>query len=184
MSRPREYRGKIRLVLFDVDGVLTDGSLHFNGDGEYLKSFSVRDGVAIGLLREYGIASGVLSGRSSAPLTRRAEELGFDVVVTGSRDKLSAYEAIKLERGLQDEQIVYVGDDVIDLPVMLRAGRAFAPGDAHVLVLRHADHVTRARGGHGVAREVAENVLLADGMTLDEMYQSFLTGEVRSAIVQ
>jgi 3-deoxy-D-manno-octulosonate 8-phosphate phosphatase (KDO 8-P phosphatase) len=184
MNQRRSYRGEIRLVLFDVDGVLTDGSLHFNGDGESLKSFNARDGVAIGLLREYGIATGVLSGRWSAALSLRVKEVGFDVVVTGSRDKLSAYEAIKDERGLQDEQIAYVGDDVIDLPVMLRVGRAFAPGDAHVLALRHADHVTRARGGHGVAREVAENVLLADGMTLDEIYQSFLAGEVRHAIVQ
>jgi 3-deoxy-D-manno-octulosonate 8-phosphate phosphatase (KDO 8-P phosphatase) len=167
-----------------VDGVLTDGALHFNGDGESIKSFSVRDGVAIGLLRQYGIATGVLSGRCSAPLARRTKELGFDVVVTGSGDKLSAYEAIKQEWKLADEQIAYVGDDVIDLPVMLRVGRAFAPGDAHVLVLRHADHVTRARGGHGVAREVAENVLLADGLTLDQIYQSFITGEACHAIVQ
>jgi 3-deoxy-D-manno-octulosonate 8-phosphate phosphatase (KDO 8-P phosphatase) len=184
MSQRRTYRGQVRLVLFDVDGVLTDGALHFNSEGEFVKSFNVRDGVAIGLLREYGIATGVLSGRSSASLTRRAKELGFDVVVTGSSDKLSAYESIKQERGLLDGQIVYVGDDVIDLPVMLRVGRAFAPGDAHVLALRHADHVTRARGGHGVAREVAENVLLADGMTLDEIYRAFSSGEVRSAIVQ
>jgi 3-deoxy-D-manno-octulosonate 8-phosphate phosphatase (KDO 8-P phosphatase) len=184
MKSPRRYQGNVRLVLFDVDGVLTDGSLLFNNDGEFLKSFNVRDGVAIGLLRRYGIASGILSGRSSPPLTRRATELGFDVVVTGRSDKLSAYEAIKQERGLRDEQIVYVGDDVIDLPVMLRAGLAFAPLDAHVLALRHADHVTRARGGRGVAREVAESVLLADGMTLDEIYQAFLKEEVWDAIVQ
>ena len=95
-----QYRGAIRLVLFDVDGVLTDGSIYLDGEGECMKQFNVKDGIAVALLRSHGIATGILSAKSSPALTLRASQLKFDVVVTGCDRKLEAYEQIKTERGL------------------------------------------------------------------------------------
>lgn len=169
------YLGPIRLVLFDVDGVLTDGTLHIGSDGEVVKNFNAKDGVAVALLRAHGIRSGIISGKTSAALDYRARQLKLDLVVTGCHDKLSAYTDIKNELGLTDEQIVFVGDDVIDLPVMQRVGVSYAPADAHSLVLRQACHVTRANGGQGVAREVAEHLLLLGGLGLEAAYRPLLT---------
>ena len=170
------YQGPIRLVLFDVDGVLTDGSLHFTGDGEHMKTFNVRDGLAIALLRAHGISSGVLSGKSSAALDYRVRQLRCDVVVTGQLEKLGAYSAIRQDLGLSDGQIAFVGDDVVDLPLAGRVARFYAPSDAHSLVLARADHVTAARGGHGVAREVAEHLLQSGGLSLEQAYLPLLDG--------
>nr|WP_241991738.1 HAD hydrolase family protein [Paraburkholderia sp. RAU2J] len=139
-------------MLFDVDGVLTDGSIYLDGEGECIKRFNVKDGVAVALLRSHGIATGILSANSSPALTLRASQLKFDVVVTGCDRKLVAYEQIKAERNLLDAQIAFVGDDVIDLAVMRVAGYACAPADAHPLVLRAAAYVAQCGGGHGVAR--------------------------------
>src|SRR5260370_39278575 len=108
---PRQYDGAIRLVLFDVDGVLTDGKLHITSEGESLKTFHAQDGVAVALLRAHGIRSGILSGKRSAALTWRAEQLRVDVLVTGCDDKRAAYERIKLEQNLADSQIGCVCDD-------------------------------------------------------------------------
>lgn len=168
------YQGTIRLVLFDVDGVLTDGSLQLNGEGEALKTFNVRDGLAVALLRAHGIRCGILSGKTSAPLDYRIRQLKFDVAVTGKLEKTAAYEAIKREQQLEDVQIAYVGDDVVDLPLIGRVGQFYAPSDAHVLVLQRADHVMKACGGHGVAREVAEHLLMQDGMSLEQVYRPLI----------
>ncbi len=168
------YQGGVQLVLFDVDGVLTDGSLYISGDGEQIKAFNVRDGLAISLLRSHGIRAGVLSGKSSPALDYRIRQLQFDVAVTGRLDKRDAYAAIKHEHDLSDEQIVYVGDDVVDLPLAGVVGRFYAPADAHPLVLSAANHVLRSKGGHGVAREVAEHVLQASGLSLSEVYQPLI----------
>ena len=168
------YQGPIRLVLFDVDGVLTDGSLHIGSDGEVVKSFNAKDGVAVALLRAHGIRSGIISGKASPALDYRARQLKLDLVVTGCHDKLSAYTDLKSDHGLADEQIVFVGDDVIDLPVIQQVGISYAPADAHSLVLRQASHITRASGGQGVAREVAEHLLLLGGLSLDAAYQPLL----------
>lgn len=164
------YQGKIKLVLFDVDGVLTDGSLYLDGEGEALKQFNVRDGLAIALLRAHGIRSGVLSGKSSASLDYRIRQLKFDVAVTGKLEKHAAYMAIKRDTGLEDAQIAYIGDDVVDLPLAGLVGRFYAPADAHPLVLRAADHVLQTAGGRGVARELCEHLLMADGIGLEEAY--------------
>lgn len=166
----RLYRGPIKLVLFDVDGVLTDGSLHLGGAGETVKTFNVKDGLAVALLRSHGIGSGVLSGKSSAPLDYRLEQLKFDVAVTGKLEKREAYLALRDERGLLDEQVAYVGDDVVDLPLAGLVGCFYAPADGHELVRQRANYVLNARGGAGVAREVVEHILLRDGMTLDQIY--------------
>ena len=114
------YAGPIRLVLFDVDGVLTDGSLIFDSTGEALKTFNVRDGLAIALLRVHGIRSGVLSGKTSGALDFRIQQLGFDVAVTGQLAKSEAFEAICIEEALENLSIAYVGDDVGDLRLLHR----------------------------------------------------------------
>ncbi|MNZ70074.1 3-deoxy-D-manno-octulosonate 8-phosphate phosphatase KdsC [compost metagenome] len=166
----RRYQGPIKLVLFDVDGVLTDGSLHLDGQGEALKTFNVRDGLAVALLRAHGILSGILSGKSSASLDYRIRQLQFDVVVTGRLDKSEAYAAIKREHALDDAQIAYIGDDVVDLPLAGRVGNFYAPSDAHPLVLKSANHVLKTAGGRGVARELAEHLLQNDGLSLEAAY--------------
>ena len=181
---PRQYQGPICLVLFDVDGVLTDGSLHLNGQGEQVKVFNVRDGLAIGLLRAHGIRSGVLSGKSSAPLDFRIAQLKFDVSVTGRLEKLEAYGSIKQKFGLDDDQIAYVGDDVVDLPLIGLVGRFYAPADAHALVLERANYVMHANGGHGVAREVAEHILQEDGMSLEQVYHPLINQWNRHDAIQ
>jgi 3-deoxy-D-manno-octulosonate 8-phosphate phosphatase (KDO 8-P phosphatase) len=164
------YRGPVKLVLFDVDGVLTNGDIFVDGNGEALKSFSTRDGIAVGLLRAHGVKCGVLSGKSSPSLQYRVNQLKFDVALTGRLDKRSAYAEIKDQLSLTDSQVVYVGDDVVDLPLMGTVGAFYAPSDAHPLVLQRADHVVKSIGGKGVAREVAELVLMGDGLSLEQIY--------------
>ncbi|MNK86934.1 3-deoxy-D-manno-octulosonate 8-phosphate phosphatase KdsC [compost metagenome] len=171
------YRGPVRLVIFDVDGVLTDGSLHMGADGEVYKTFSARDGVAFALLRAHGMFSAIISGKSSKALDYRGQELRIDRVVTGCLDKFKAYNELKRELGLEDEQVVFVGDDVIDLPVMRLVGSSYAPNDAHPLALQSATYVTRAFGGRGVAREVVEHVLLLGGIGLEQAHHRLLAAE-------
>lgn len=168
------YQGPIRLVLFDVDGVLTDGSLDVDGCGEAIKRFNVRDGLAVGLLRAHGIKSGILSGKQSAPLDFRIKQLGFDLAITGKLEKREAYAIIKQENGLEDAQIAYVGDDVVDLPLAGEVAMFYAPADAHPLVLDRADHVLKTRGGRGVARELAEHLLMQDGLSLEDAYRPLI----------
>lgn len=168
------YRGPVQLVIFDIDGVMTDGTLHIGDDGEQFKAFNVRDGIAISLLRAHGIRSGVLSGKACKALDYRIRQLKFDLAITGEIEKLAAYSKIKAEQKLSDAQIAYVGDDVVDLPLAGLAGNFYAPADAHPLVLSAASHITTVNGGRGVAREVAEHILLAGGLTLEEMYRPLM----------
>lgn len=168
------YNGPVRLVLFDVDGVLTDGSICVAEDGERTKTFNVRDGLAVALLRAHGIGCGVLSGKASGALDYRVQQLGFDIAITGRLDKLEAYEEIKRQQKLEDSQIVFVGDDVIDLPLASIVEVFYAPSDAHSLVLAKADFVTKSCGGRGVAREVAEHLLQSTGLNLEQIYQPLM----------
>ncbi|AKM04771.1 KdsC family phosphatase [Burkholderia pyrrocinia] len=168
------YCGAVRLVLFDVDGVLTDGLLHVTADGEFMKSFHAHDGVAVALLRAHGIRSGILSGKHSGALTWRAAQLGVDVLVTGCDDKAAGYADIKARQRIDDREIAYVGDDVNDLAVIERVGVSYAPADAHQLVRARVDHVARTAGGRGVAREVAEHLLTGAGLSLDDTYRPLL----------
>lgn len=168
------YKGPIRLVLFDVDGVLTDGSLHLSGNGEAIKTFNARDGLAIGLLHAHGILSGVLSGKASAPLDYRIKQLKFDVSETGRLDKRDAYEIIKGKCGLSDDQIAFIGDDVVDLPLIGVVRTFYAPSDAHELIRLRADYVLKTEGGKGVARELAEHLLQANGLDLEQIYRPLM----------
>lgn len=149
----------IHLVLFDVDGVMTDGTIFSNEYGEYFKSFNVKDGLAIEILRVYGIKSGVVSGKSSASLKARCEQLGFDEIVMGCKNKLPQLELMCRKYDVKPHQVAFVGDDVLDLPLFEHVGLSVAPSDAHLLVLESAKWVTELAGGKGMVREFVDKLL-------------------------
>ena len=160
---------KIRLIVFDVDGVLTDGTLVYGATGETLKHFNVKDGVGMKLLKHFNISAAVISAKDSLPLTRRMQDLGIEHFYPGSKDKWQVLSKLLDELQLVPEQVCFVGDDVIDLKVMTRVGLSIAPNDAFWMVRERADLVTKAKGGRGVAREVADIVLGAT-MPLEQAY--------------
>lgn len=172
--RPLEQASGIELVLLDVDGVLTDGRLYYGASGEMLKVFHVHDGLGIRLLEQSGIAVGIITARESAALTARLAELRLSHIRCGRGDKLCAYEELRRELALRDEQIAYVGDDIIDLPVLRRVGLACAVANAHPLVKAEAHFITVAHGGRGAVREVADLVLTAQGK-LEAACRAYLT---------
>ncbi len=163
----------IRLVIFDVDGVLTDGSLYLGDDGQEYKAFNSLDGHGMVMLKNSGVEIGIITGRTSEVVRIRMESLGIRHVFQGRRDKRPAYEELKATLGLEDRQIAYVGDDVVDLPVMTRVGLAIAVQDAHPFCRRHAHWITPDRGGHGAARNVCELIMEAQGK-LESALQSYL----------
>ncbi len=173
MEQLNETAKKIELVIFDVDGVLTDGSLFIGDDGQEYKAFNSKDGHGIRMLQECGVGAAILTGRQSEVVRHRTRDLGIELVMQGYRDKRPAFEALLKETGLTPEVIAYVGDDVVDLPVMKQVGLAIAVADAHPMVLEHADWVTRAAGGRGAARDVCEFLMRARGV-LDEKLASYL----------
>jgi 3-deoxy-D-manno-octulosonate 8-phosphate phosphatase (KDO 8-P phosphatase) len=154
---------RVRLMLFDVDGVLTDGRLWYGASGEALKAFSALDGHGLRMLARSGVAVGMLSGRESPAATRRAEELGIGHVLQGVADKRAAGEALAARLGLSLGQTGFMGDDLVDLPLLRRCGFACAPRGAHARVLGHAHFVPDAPAGGGAAREVCEYLMGAQG---------------------
>jgi 3-deoxy-D-manno-octulosonate 8-phosphate phosphatase (KDO 8-P phosphatase) len=156
---PSERASRIRLLLFDVDGVLSDGTVIIHADGSESKAFHIRDGAAVVLAQRAGLAVGLLSSRTSGATAQRAAQLAIPTVVQGVANKLEAYQRILSDAGLTDEAVCYMGDDLIDLPVLARAGLAAAPADAAPEVLERADWVSSARGGRGAVRELIEFVL-------------------------
>ena len=154
----------IELLLLDVDGVLTDGSIVYGDDGRELKAFFVRDGSGLKLWRQTGKRAGIITGRRSAVVERRAAELDLTVVVQGAEDKLAAWESILAEQKLAPRQACYVGDDVPDVPVLRRSGLAIAVADACEQARAAAHYVTQAPGGRGAVREVIELILKAQGL--------------------
>lgn len=153
----------IRIVFFDVDGVMTDGGLYFSEHGESLKRFSVLDGQGLKLLQQAGITPAVITGRDSAPLRLRLKALGITHVRFGTEDKQPAAAAMLQELGLEWSQAAAMGDDWPDLPVMQRAAFACAPAQAHAQAKALADHITTARGGEGAVRELCDLLLVASG---------------------
>ena len=162
-----------RLVIFDVDGVLTDGSLFIGDDGQEYKAFNSRDGHGMKMLKRTGVALAVITARTSEVVRIRMQSLGVEHLFQGREDKLPAYEELKETLDLGDEQIAYVGDDLLDLPIMRRVGLAVAVADAHALVQRHAHWRTESPGGRGAARDLCELVMEAQG-TLEEMWARYL----------
>jgi 3-deoxy-D-manno-octulosonate 8-phosphate phosphatase (KDO 8-P phosphatase) len=153
----------VKLLIFDVDGVLTDGGLFFGDDGQEYKSFNSRDGHGIKMLRQSGVDVAILTGRTSQVVLHRARNLGISRIIQGSHDKLPSYLAMLAETGLKAEETAYMGDDIVDLPVLRRCGLALTVPDAPPEVLARAHHVTRALGGRGAAREACELILRAQG---------------------
>ena len=163
----------IRVIIFDVDGVLTDGSLFIGDDGQEYKAFHSTDGHGMVMLQQSGVEIAIITGRTSEVVRIRMASLGIERVYQGKREKLPAYEEIKQITGFDDEQIAYVGDDVVDLPVMTRVGFAVAVQDAHPLAKQHAHWVTPSGGGRGAAREVCELIMDAQG-TLQSALRPYL----------
>ena len=158
-----ERAKRLKLLLFDVDGVLTDGGLVLGGDGSEAKNFYIRDGAAIIWAKQAGLTVGLLSGRPSQATTRRANELGIALVSQSGPDKLGAYGRILEAEAVQDEQVAYMGDDLLDLGVIERVGLSGAPADAADEVLDSVDWVSRRRGGRGAVREFIELILRGRG---------------------
>lgn len=152
---------KIKLVLFDVDGVLTDGKLLLQADGSESKQFDIKDGTGIVLAQRAGLKVGFLSARLSPPTQHRAAQLGVTLVHQGVSSKIETYEHIVDELLLEDEAVAYMGDDIVDLPVLSRVGLAAAPADAAPDVRARVHWVSRAPGGCGAARELIELILRA-----------------------
>ena len=164
----------MRVAAFDVDGVLTDGALYYTDAGEELKAFNVQDGHGIKMLQESGVAIAIITSRKSKLTANRARNLGIEHLYQGVDNKLDAMNALLKSLGLTLEDASYMGDDVIDLPVMRRCGFAASVPEAPALVRQHAHYVTRAGGGRGAAREFCEFVLHAQG-NLDAALARYLT---------
>jgi 3-deoxy-D-manno-octulosonate 8-phosphate phosphatase (KDO 8-P phosphatase) len=163
MQDLRHIARNIRLAIFDVDGVLTDGSIFLSAAGEELKAFHTLDGHGMKMLQASGIELAIISGRSSRCLELRARDLGIGLLYQGVADKLQAFEQLLQRTSIDAAQACYMGDDVVDLPVMRRCGLALAVPHAPALVRRHAHYVTRLPGGHGAVREACEVLLRARG---------------------
>jgi 3-deoxy-D-manno-octulosonate 8-phosphate phosphatase (KDO 8-P phosphatase) len=162
VSAKPSYRSKlksIRLLLLDVDGVMTDGGVYYSEQGEEAKKFNVQDGYGIVALQKAGVAVGILTGRVSRIVQHRAEELGIKEVHQNLERKFDAYSALKTRLGLQDRNIAFVGDDLPDLPVLEAVGFSAAPQDAVDRVKRNVDYVCKRRGGEGAVREVIDLIL-------------------------
>ena len=158
-----ERARRVKLMIFDVDGVLTDGRLWYGPAGEEIKAFHSFDGQGLKMLAKSGVGLALLSGRSSPAVAARARELGIEHVLQGIERKRESYEALLKRLALAQDASGYMGDDLVDLPVMLRCGLSFAPADAVTEVRRRVDRVLSLRGGSGVVREMVEMVLRARG---------------------
>jgi 3-deoxy-D-manno-octulosonate 8-phosphate phosphatase (KDO 8-P phosphatase) len=153
----------VRLMIFDVDGVLTDGSLHFGPDGETIKTFNVLDGHGIKLLQQSGVATAIISARQSPIVQRRAADLGIRHVRQGVHDKRAAFEQLCAETATTPDACGYAGDDVIDLPILTRVGFAASVPNGHPEVRARVHYVTQAGGGRGAVRELCDFILRAQG---------------------
>jgi len=167
----QEKAARIRLLLFDVDGVLTDGVVVMHADGSESKGFHIRDGAAIVWAQRAGLTVGLLSARSSGATTQRATQLAVRVLSQGVADKLAGYEQIVRDERLEDAVVAYMGDDLLDLPVLARAGLSAAPADAAGEVLAKVDWVSPSPGGRGAVRDLIELVLRAQGRWDDIVQQ-------------
>ena len=162
----------IRLFIFDVDGVLTDGSLYLSDSGEEIKAYNSQDGHGMKMLRESGVALAIITGRTSRSVELRARNLGVELLYQGVADKARVYGELLVARKLDAGATAYMGDDVVDLPVMLRCGLALTVPEAPLAVRQYADYVTRAPGGRGAAREACELIMHAQS-TLERQLTSF-----------
>ena len=173
MDKLHERARAIRLAIFDVDGVLTDGRLYFMPDGTEFKSFNTLDGHGIKMLMASGVETAIISGRKSPLVERRAANLGIKHLIQGREDKLTALAELREIVPVEMHEIAFLGDDLPDLPVIRRAGLGMAVATADTFVREHAHGVTRAAGGAGAAREFCELIMRAQG-TLDQAQAAYL----------
>ncbi len=173
MQNVHERARKVKLAAFDVDGVMTDGALYLNDNGEEIKAFYSLDGHGMKMLRESGVELAIITGRTSRIVELRAKNLGIELVYQGVEDKARAFAELLVARKLDAAATAYMGDDVVDLPVLTRCGLALSVPEAPLIVRQHAHYVSRASGGRGAVREVCELIMHAQG-TLDARLQMYL----------
>ncbi len=166
---PFDKARHIKMLILDVDGVMTDGSIIMDKNGDELKAFNVRDGHGIKLLQRMGIKIAIITGRTSPVVEARANDLGIDFVTQKSLNKDEALAALEVKSGITAEHCAMMGDDIIDLPPMYRCGLSLAPADACLAVLNHVDWVSGHPGGRGAIRQAAEAIILAQGSWNDVM---------------
>lgn len=176
MKELLEKASRIQILIFDVDGVLTDGSLFLDNEGQEYKAFNSQDGHGIKMLQKHGVRCAIITGRTSRVVEHRIRNLGIDpeLVWQGQHDKLHGFAELLEQTGLQTDEVAYVGDDVVDLPVMQKVGLAIAVQDAHPFVLQHSHWQTQRPGGRGAARDVCEMLLESRGVLQQEL-ESYLS---------
>ncbi|NVP03392.1 HAD hydrolase family protein [Photobacterium damselae subsp. damselae] len=163
------------MVLLDVDGVMTDGTIFMSGEGEIIKAFNVKDGLAIELLRAHGFITGVISGKASPALTKRCEQLGFDIIITGCKNKLPKLIELGKLYGISSMQMAFCGDDILDIPVFQHVRLSVAPSDAHQLALDSADWVMDTKGGRGMVRDFVDLLIMNNKkLELKQVYEPLL----------
>lgn len=173
MPQAMERARRVKLMAFDVDGVLTDGRLYFGSAGDEMKAFSSRDGHGMKMLQSSGVVLAIITGRSSLAVERRAQNLGIELLRQGVIDKRAALIEMTSALGIAPVEAGYMGDDVVDLQVLRTCGFAATVADSHALVLQHAHYVAREPAGLGAVREVCEFVLRAQG-NLDALLKRYL----------
>ena len=167
-----EKAKRIRIVIFDVDGVLTDGTLYLNDGGEEIKAFNSRDGHGMKMLKASGVELAIITARESRSVKLRAENLNISLLYQGEKNKLKVFESLVTKLELDMSSCAYVGDDLIDLPVMTRCGLSICVPSAPILVKKYAHYVTNSEGGQGAVREVCEMIMLSQG-TLDTQLEKY-----------
>ncbi len=175
LSAIERRASRIKLLLMDCDGVLTDGRLWLLENGGEQKCFNTKDGLGLELLRRAGLRSGIITGRTSHALTRRAEELGVEFLRQGDEQKLKAFEEVLAKAGLDESRVAFIGDDLSDIPLMKRCELGVAVADAVDETRAVAHYVTRAKGGRGAVREVVEMILKSQGLWND-LIEPYLKG--------
>jgi 3-deoxy-D-manno-octulosonate 8-phosphate phosphatase (KDO 8-P phosphatase) len=164
----------IRLLICDVDGVLSNGKVYYTNDGEEIKSFNIKDGLGIKLLMQNEIQVAIITGRQSKIVTKRAKELGIELIFQGRADKQAAYDEILEYLSLEKHQVAHVGDDLPDLPLMKQSGLGICVADGYSLVKQEADWITSAIGGNGAVREICDLLLFAQNR-IQKIHQKYLT---------
>lgn len=164
---------RLRLMAFDVDGVLTDGTLYFTPNGDEIKAFSSLDGHGLKMLARAGIVTAIITGRRSRMVEQRVANLGVPHLFQGVEDKREVMRKLREELGIPREASGYIGDDVVDLPVLLDCGFSATVADGHDFVKQHVDYIARAGGGRGAVRELCDFILASQGK-LDDMLASYL----------
>jgi 3-deoxy-D-manno-octulosonate 8-phosphate phosphatase (KDO 8-P phosphatase) len=168
-----DHARNIRLIAFDIDGIMTDGGLYLADSGEEFKRFNSLDGHGLKMLKASGVQLAIITGRTSRCVEMRARNLGIPHVFQGVEHKLAAMQTLLAQLDIPADHAAFMGDDVVDLPVMRRVGLAFSVPDAPALVHQHAHYITQRRGGHGAVREVCEWLMAAQG-TLDSQLAPYL----------